>query len=110
MPTTPRSCTRTWHCPDLSWKTTGDVALIRDAVNTAAARNAVVVASAGNYPERENQPHYPSDYPVVISTAAVRPDGKRTSYSYYGAEVDISAPGGATNPPEDRIYSAKPRG
>lgn len=89
---------------NLSWKTTGDVALIRDAVNTAISRGAIVVASAGNDAEqaRANVPHFPSDYPGVIAVAAVGPDRKRAFYSYYGDEIDISAPGG-TDPDKTEL-------
>ncbi len=80
---------------NLSWKTSGDVALIRDAVRDAVEHGVVVVTSAGNWPERENEPHYPSDYREVISVAAVGPDRRRAVYSYFGDEVDIAAPGGS---------------
>jgi subtilisin family serine protease/DNA uptake protein ComE-like DNA-binding protein len=93
---------------NLSWKTSGDVALIRDAINQAAARGAIVVASAGNLPSRENEPHYPSDYPAVISVAAVGPDRARAYYSFYGDQVDISAPGGDDYVPDGDIFSAAP--
>jgi subtilisin family serine protease len=79
---------------NLSWKTTGDVTLIRDAITIATQRGVQVVASAGNGPERQNEPHYPSDYPDVISVAAVGPNGLRASYSYFGDAVDLSSPGG----------------
>lgn len=96
---------------NLSWKTTGDVALIRDAIEVAAARGAVVVASAGNWPVRVNEPHYPSDYPAVISVAAVGPDRARADYSYSGDEVDVSAPGGADpQSPGGSLRSAAPGG
>lgn len=84
---------------NLSWKTQGDVGLIRDAITTAVARNALVVASAGNAPQPnspiENEPHYPSDYLPVISVGAVGPSGNRAPYSFHGNEVDLSAPGGS---------------
>jgi DNA uptake protein ComE-like DNA-binding protein len=80
---------------NLSWKTTGDVTAIRDAIETAAARGAVIVSSAGNWPERADQPHYPSDYRDVVSVGAVGPDGRRAPYSFHGAEVDVAAPGGS---------------
>lgn len=93
---------------NLSWKTSGDVALIRDAVDQAVSRGATVVASAGNFPSRENEPHYPSDYRPVISVAAVGPDRKRAYYSFYGDEVDVSAPGGDDTSPGGSIHSAAP--
>jgi subtilisin family serine protease len=95
---------------NLSWKTTGDVGLIRDAIATAAARGALVVASAGNSPAAENEPHYPSDYPSVISVAAVGRTRQRAPYSYWGDEVDMSAPGGDRNDPSGRLLSTEPGG
>lgn len=95
---------------NLSWKTAGDVGVIRDAVETAALRGALVVASAGNRPQRENEPHYPSDYPSVISVAAVGATSRRTNYSFWGDEIDISAPGGEGQSPETAITSAAPGG
>jgi subtilisin family serine protease len=94
---------------NLSWKVTGDVALIRDAIASAETQNALVTASAGNSPTRPNEPHYPSDYPTVLSVASVTPDRKRSEFSYYGDQVDISAPGGvdASESP-DNIRSTAP--
>ncbi|XYI00668.1 S8 family peptidase [Sorangium sp. So ce1128] len=91
----------------LSWKTSGDVGLIRDAIATAVERGAVVVCSAGNWPDGADQPHYPSDYPSVISVGGVGPDGVRGRYSFYGKEVDFGAPGGSgSNDPAENIVSA----
>ncbi|MCI4678166.1 S8 family serine peptidase [Rhodoblastus acidophilus] len=80
---------------NLSWKTTGDIAAIRDAINVAASRNALVVCSAGNWPNGPSEPHFPSDYPSNMSVGAVSPDERRAVYSFYGAEVDLAAPGGS---------------
>lgn len=91
---------------NLSWKTTGDPPSIRTAIEAAAARGAVIVASAGNWPQYEDQPHYPSDYPGVISVGATRQDGGRALYSYFGRGVDIAAPGGnGTGDPSGDIVS-----
>jgi subtilisin family serine protease len=92
---------------NLSWKTTGDIGLIRDAIETAVAQGAIVIASAGNWPTQDNEPHYPSDYPDVISVASVGRDGQRAPYSFYGNQVDLAAPGGSgTNSTSDNIFSA----
>jgi hypothetical protein len=96
---------------NLSWKTSGDVALIRDAVAMAVARGAVVVCSAGNWPERADQPHYPSDYPSVLSVGGVGPDGRRADYSFFGSRVDVAAPGGSgAEDPQQNLSSAAPGG
>ncbi|WP_374544517.1 S8 family serine peptidase [Rhodoblastus sp.] len=80
---------------NLSWKTTGDIAAIRDAINVAVSRNALVVCSAGNWPDGPNEPHYPSDYPAAVSVAALAPDESRAPYSFSGSAVDLAAPGGS---------------
>lgn len=91
----------------LSWKTSGDVGLIRDAIATAVERGAVVVCSAGNWPDHADQPHYPSDYPSVLSVGAIGPDGARCAYSFHGKEVDFGAPGGSgARDPAENILSA----
>lgn len=93
---------------NLSWKTSGDPASVRTAIETAVQRGAVVVASAGNWPEYENQPHYPSDYPDVISVGAIAQDNARAPYSFFGSGVDIAAPGGngASDPNGDLVSAA----
>ena len=96
---------------NLSWKTTGDVALIRDAIIQAEQAGVVVVASAGNWPQEEDEPHFPSDYRQVVSVGAVGPDGRRADYSFYGREVDLVAPGGSGSTNDaDNIRSAVPGG
>ena len=96
---------------NLSWKTSGDVSMIRDALEQAAAAGALIVSSAGNWPEYESEPHYPSDYPHVISVGAVGADGQRAPYSFFGTEVDLAAPGGNGGGDASRnLVSAAPGG
>lgn len=96
---------------NLSWKTAGNVAVVRDAIETASAQGALLFASAGNWPERENEPHFPSDYRSVVSVGAVGPNGNRAPYSYFGAELDLAAPGGAGNTdPANDLSSTAPGG
>jgi hypothetical protein len=96
---------------NLSWKTTGDVALVRDAISQAEQAGAVVVASAGNWPETEDEPHFPSDYAQVVSVGAVGPDRRRALYSFFGKEVDLVAPGGSgAQDPAGNLHSARPNG
>ena len=95
---------------NLSWKMTGDVAVVREAIRTAIGRGAVVVASAGNDPDGPNQPHFPSDYDGVISVAAVGPDRRRATYSFFGDRINLAAPGGAGtgngDPGQDMLSAA----
>jgi len=96
---------------NISWKTTGDVSLIRDAIATCENHGAVVVASAGNWPLEGGEAHYPSDYDTVLSVGAVQRDKTRATYSYYGGGVDLAAPGGSgTGEPALDILSSLPGG
>jgi subtilisin family serine protease len=89
------------------WKTSGNIALIRDALQLAVARGAVVVCSAGNWPDADDQVHFPSDYVYTMSVGGVGPDQRRAPYSFYGSAIDLAAPGGAgTASPADNILSA----
>lgn len=92
---------------NLSWRTAGDVALIRDAVEKLSSAGALVVCSAGNGDAAANQPHYPSDYPSTLSVAALAASRQRADYSYFGDEVDLAAPGGDAAQP---IICAAPGG
>ena len=73
----------------------GDISVIRDAVDLAASSNVLVVCSAGNWPDRPNEAHYPSDYASTVSVTAITPDRSRAIYSFYGDAVDLAAPGGS---------------
>jgi subtilisin family serine protease len=94
---------------NISWKTTGNVGLIHDAIDAAVRRNAVVVCSAGNWPQTANEPHYPSDYLSSVSVGGVDRTRRRAPYSFYGTAVDLAAPGGGgTGVSEEDILSASP--
>lgn len=64
-----------------------------EAINFAVSQGVVVICSAGN--ESTSEPHYPSSYDAAISVSATRFDHSfADSYSNYGPDVDICAPGG----------------
>ena len=63
------------------------------AIDSARSRQSVVVVAAGN----DNSPvsgASPANCDGVIAVAATDRDGKRASYSNYGMQIDIAAPGG----------------
>lgn len=63
------------------------------AINTAVANGSLVVISAGN--QNANSSGYsPGNCQNVVTVGATRITGGRASYSNYGANVDIAAPGG----------------
>ncbi|MEH6590414.1 MAG: S8 family peptidase [Halioglobus sp.] len=61
-------------------------------LNEVHARGITVVAAAGN--EASNAAVYPAAYDGVISVSAVDAQRKATSYSNYGSQIDVAAPGG----------------
>jgi thermitase len=69
----------------------GWVKVERDAVNYAASHGVIVVAAAGN--DGGATPFYPASYDHVISVASTTSTNERSSFSNYGAYVDIAAPG-----------------
>ena len=102
---------------NISWRTSALSIAIREALADAAARDVVVVMSAGNYPPGVRQVpdavHYPSFHAdsrrtstggnarlqhlaaCSLSVGAVGPGYRKASYSYFGRHsVDVFAPGG----------------
>ncbi|MBI5881869.1 MAG: S8 family peptidase [Elusimicrobia bacterium] len=73
----------------------------QSAINDAIAAGAVIVAAAGNAGgAAAGSP--PGNCNGVITVAAVNRAGNRASYSNYGPEVEVSAPGGEG---ADGVYS-----
>lgn len=76
---------------NLSLRSLAGTQTLENAVNYAHSRGATLVAAAGN----DNGPvGYPAAYPNVIAVAATACNNARASYSNFGPEVDIAAPGG----------------
>ncbi len=65
--------------------------LLRDAVDYAVGKGAVVVGGAGN--DNVATPFYPAAYENVLAVAATDDADHKVSFSNYGAWVDLSAPG-----------------
>lgn len=81
------------HIISLSLGGTTGTQQLQDAVNYAWNRGCLVVAAAGN--NGSNAPFYPAYYPNALAVAATDPSDTLTSFSQYGAWVDIAAPGEA---------------
>ncbi|MBI4649966.1 S8 family serine peptidase, partial [Candidatus Desantisbacteria bacterium] len=64
---------------------------VNSAFEYANSLGAISIASAGN--ENSDGPHYPSGYDKVLCVAATSSNDSRASFSNYGADVDVSAPG-----------------
>ena len=54
-------------------------------------KNVLVCCSAGN--DANNVPHYPSSYKYAISVASTTSSDTKSSFSCYGTDIDICAPG-----------------
>ena len=68
----------------------------QEAVNDVVARGVVVVVAAGN--ENSNaSTSQPGNCDNVITVGSTRRDGTRASYSNFGVDVEVSAPGGSTS-------------
>lgn len=63
------------------------------AVQYALARDAVIVAAAGNDFNQGNGVQYPAGFPGVLAVGAVDSTGQRASFSETGPDIAIVAPG-----------------
>jgi len=63
----------------------------QEVIDEAAAKGAVVVAAAGNNNSDGN--FFPAQYNNVFSVAAVDSNDVKASFSNFGPEIDVSAPG-----------------
>jgi subtilisin family serine protease len=76
---------------NLSFGLYSDSQIIRTSIQTAVAAGITVVASAGNH--NVGIPQYPASYPGVISVGATDIADTKGTFSNFGAQVDVSAPG-----------------
>lgn len=72
----------------------GASAVMGDAVAYARKKGVVVVCAAGN--NGRGVVEYPAAYPGAFAVSAVGPSGELASYSSWGKELAIAAPGGDT--------------
>lgn len=80
----------------LSWGAETRSAFLESALNNAASKGLIIVASVGNEPT--GRPVYPAAYPSVIGVGALGPDGKVWKQSNVGSFVSLYAPGFASLP------------
>lgn len=76
------------------------------AVEYANSKGVTVVCAAGN--EKRSKISYPAAYDGSVAVAATDWEGKRTFYSNWGKQLDISAPGGDTR--SDKNGDGQPDG
>tara|TARA_Y100000780_G_scaffold231707_1_gene258263 strand:+ start:22229 stop:25144 length:2916 start_codon:yes stop_codon:yes gene_type:complete len=85
----------------LGWRFEQDSLLMREMIELAASKDILVVAGAGN--DGHEAPVYPCSYENVICVASHTVNGELSSFSNYGAHVDVVAPG-------EQILGAWPTG
>ncbi|MEV0176581.1 S8 family serine peptidase [Streptomyces sp. NPDC050803] len=77
-----------------SWRANGDHAGIRTAIQDAVADGVLICFAAGNANNNTDiTPQYPGVYPEVVSVAALDQNNVRATFSNFGTNVDVAAPG-----------------
>jgi subtilisin family serine protease len=76
---------------NMSFGTLENSQAIKSAIAYAQSKNVILVASAGN--NNTSSPQYPAAYSGVITTAATDLQDKKASFSNYGSNVYVDAPG-----------------
>jgi len=74
-----------------SWGGSGYSNMEQEVINYAISKGALVVAAAGN--NNSSSAFYPASYKGVLSVAATDQNDLKASFSNYGIDVDVSAPG-----------------
>lgn len=64
---------------------------VQQAIHTAIASGSIVVAASGN--DGCNCMLYPANYPEVVAVGALDSSNQRASFSSWGSNIDIVAPG-----------------
>ncbi|MCF6095173.1 S8 family peptidase [Microaerobacter geothermalis] len=68
-----------------------DSFVVREAIQYAFSKDAVLVAASGN--DNSSQPGYPAAYSEVLAVAATGFQDTRADFSNFGPYIDVSAPG-----------------
>ncbi len=72
--------------------------LVKDALDYAESRGVLCVVAAGNHLEgKPTNVGFPASVPSAIAVSATDVNDNLASYSNYGPEVDLAAPGGDSN-------------
>ncbi|MFI7125043.1 type VII secretion-associated serine protease mycosin [Nonomuraea sp. NPDC050153] len=68
---------------------------LKGAVAYAQAKDAVIVAAAGNVRQDDGvvTPAYPAEYPGVIAVGSASPDGGKSEFSNSVTRISVTAPG-----------------
>ncbi|MGW0846354.1 type VII secretion-associated serine protease mycosin [Streptomyces sp. NPDC002787] len=63
------------------------------AAKYALDKGKLIFAGVGNRGDKDNQPMYPAATPGVVGVGSIDEDIERSSFSQWGSQVDIAAPG-----------------
>jgi serine protease len=75
-----------------SWGSLGGYSLFQqDIVNAVTEMGSIIVAASGN--NNSTASHYPSSYKNVLSVTGTNMSDKKISFSNYGYDIDLTAPG-----------------
>ncbi|MFD8524446.1 type VII secretion-associated serine protease mycosin [Streptomyces capillispiralis] len=66
---------------------------LADAVKYAIDKGKLIFAAAGNEGGKSNRPGYPASTPGVVAVGSINEKIERSSFSEWGPEVDVTAPG-----------------
>jgi len=80
---------------NFSLGSSGGSYILEDAIDYADSSNIVMVAASGN--DGSSGILYPAAYPETISVGATDNNNTRCSYSNYGSNLDLVAPGGTNS-------------
>lgn len=69
--------------------------ILQSAIEYAIAQGVTVVASAGN--NGDGAIDYPAAYPGVVAVGSIDATGQRATFSDYGSQLDLMAPGVGLN-------------
>ncbi|MFI8190288.1 type VII secretion-associated serine protease mycosin [Streptomyces sp. NPDC085946] len=69
------------------------------AVKYAIDKGKLIFAAAGNEGDKNNRPGYPAATPGVVGVGSINEKIERSSFSEWGPEIDVTAPG------EDMIHA-----
>jgi subtilisin family serine protease len=86
---------------NMSWGGYGYSQTNQNTISYAHSLGSILVASAGN--DNVTQAHHPSSYNYVISVASTDSNDNLSTFSNYGSQIDVAAPGSS-------IYSTIPYG
>jgi subtilisin family serine protease len=79
------------HVINCSWGGGGYSQFEQDVIRSVTEQGSVVVAAAGN--AGNETPNYPASYDGVVSVASTTTSDGKSSFSQYGAYIDVCAPG-----------------